>query len=269
MTPEHAAHAEIVTRWSMAIAMVLAGLGAFAWPRCFAGVAGYFTRWSAALPAPERERLSRVVKAREDVEGISSVYGRYLGVVAILLAGLEGVRSIPFVVPYALFCLAAAAVALVAYLQFRRATQRRIAPLVRRSPFTALPPLVIAAMACSFVASLGLAAYPPERLGALVVAASTILLAFVAWRVAVAPAILVGEDPKWEYAVDERVRIGRARNVANLACAPGFVAIILTQPTLPQQYAFLGSIALVAVSFAFVVSLAASLIPLRRQIRPA
>lgn len=269
MTPEHAAHAELITRWAMAFAMVVVGIAALVMPRCFAGVAGYFTRWAGPVAEGQRERLDRVVVAREQAEGISNVYGRVLGIVAILLAGLEVFRSIPYVLPYALFCLAAATVMLLAYLQFHRATQRRVAPLVRRSPFTALPPYDIAAMACSFGVAVRLAAYPPVRYDAIIVAASALVLAFIAWRVAVAPAILVGTDPQWEYAVDERVRIGRARSISNLACAPSFALMALTQPTLPQAYALFGTIGMTVASVAFVVSLAASLIPLRRQIRPA
>lgn len=250
----------------MAGAMVLVGLGALAWPRCFAGVAGYFTRWATKIPADERERLSRVVDAREEAEGISAAYGRLLGVAAIVLAALEAVRGIPFVVPYSLFCLAAATVMLLAYLQFRRAVERRVAPLVRRSPFTALPLVLIIAIACSFLASVALAAYPPERIGALVVAASTLLLGIVAWRIATAPTLLIGLDPQLEYAVDERVRVGRARSIANLAIAPAFVTIVLVSPSLPAQYANLGSLAVWVLAAAFVVSLAASLLPLRRPI---
>lgn len=250
----------------MAVAMVAAGLAAFAWPRCFAGVAGYFTRWSAKLPPPEQERLSRVVDAREEAEGISANYGRLLGVIAILLAALEAIRAIPPILPYALFCLAVATITLLAYLQFRRAVERRVAPLVRRSPFTALPAVLIAAIALSFLAMIALGAYPPERFGALVVAASTLLLGIVAWRIATAPALLFGVDPQLEYAVDERVRIGRARSIANLACAPAFVAIALAAPTLPAPYAALGSVTMAIVAASFVVSLAASLLPLRRPI---
>lgn len=269
MTPEHAAHAELITRWAMAVAIFVVGIAAIAMPRCFAGVAGYFTRWAGQAPAGERERVARVVAAREEAEGLSSGYGRALGITAILLAGLEFVPAIPYVLPYALFCLAAAAVMLLAYVQFHRATQRRVAPLVRRSPFTALPPYDIAAMACTFAVALGLAAYPPVRYDALIVAASVLVLAFIAWRVAIAPAILIGTDPQWEYAVDERVRIGRARSICNLACAPSFALIVLAQPTLPQAYALFGTIGVTVASVAFAVSLAASLIPLRRQIRPA
>jgi hypothetical protein len=266
MLDAHAAHAEVVTRWAMAVAMVGAGVAAFAWPRCFAGVAGYFTRWAAKMPPDEQERLTRVVDAREAAEGISANFGRVLGAGAVLLATLEAVRSLPPILPYALFCLAVAAITLLAYLQFRRAVERRVAPLVRRSPFTALPVALIVAVALSFLASLALAAYPPERFGALAVAASTLLLGVIAWRIAMAPALLLGIDPRLEYAVDERVRIGRARSIANLACAPAFVVIALAAPTLPAQYAILGSVAFAIVAVSFAVSLAGSLLPLRRPI---
>jgi hypothetical protein len=267
MIDAHAAHAELVTRWAMAIAMVVCGFAAFVWPRCFANVAGYFTRWAAKIPPDEQERLSRVVEAREDAEGISANYGRLLGVTAFLLAALEAVRAIPPIVPYALFCLANATVALLAYLQFRRAVERRVAPLVRRSPFTALPAMSIVAVICSFAAMIALATiYSPERAGALAVAASTLLLGTIAWRIAKAPALLLGVDPQLEYAVDERVRVGRARNAANLACAPAFVAIALVSPTLPAQYSVLGTVVFVVVAASFVISLAVSLLPLRRPI---
>jgi hypothetical protein len=263
-------HTEAFTRLFTGIALGAVGIASIAWPRCFAGVAGFFVGCSSPNLAPaDRERLSRVIAAREDAEGISSAYGRYLGVAAIACAALEAVWVIPFIVPYALFCLAGAGVMLLAYLQYRRAAEQRVAPLVRRSPFVALPPLVIGAIGCSFLASLALAAYPPERIGALAVAVATIALGLIAWRVAVAPALLVGADPQWEYAVDERVRIGRARSIANLACAPTFVLVALTQPTLPPQYASLGSIAFYVAAAAFVVSLAAAIIPLRQRIRPA
>jgi hypothetical protein len=250
----------------MAVAMIAVGVAALVWPRCFAGVPGYFTRWALKLPPAEQARLDRVVDAREEAEGISVSYGRFLGVAALMLAALEAVRAIPFILPYALFCLSAATITLLAYLQFHRALQRRVAPLVRRSPFTALPPVLVAAIVASFLVALSLAVYPPERFGAFVVAASTVLLGFVAWRIATAPALLVGVDPRLEYAVDERVRVGRARSIANLACAPAFVLVVLVEPTLPSQYATLGSVAMAVVAAAFVVSLAASVIPLRRPI---
>ena len=96
---------------------------------------------------------------------------------------LELFPWMPFAVPYALFCLAAATVSLLAYLQFRRATEQRVAPLVRRSPYGAMPPLLIAAVACSLFAVIVIAIDPGERLGAIVVAAATVVLGTIAWRI--------------------------------------------------------------------------------------
>ncbi|HVN68163.1 MAG TPA: hypothetical protein VMU38_00720 [Candidatus Binatia bacterium] len=265
MLHAHIAHTDLA-RATMAAAMIAAGIAAFLWPRCFSGAAGYFTRSPGPLAPADQERLRRVVVAREDAEGLSGAYGRYLGLAAILFAGLEAIRTIPYVVPYALFCLASAGIMLLAYLQFHRATQRRVAPLVRRSPFAALPPAVIAAMACMLAISVALALYPPERFGATVAALSTIVLGLVAWRVAAAPALMIGVDPQWEYAVDERVRIGRARSIALLACAPGFVVVALATASFPAEYATIGTVAMVVASAAFLVSVAASILPRRRRI---
>ena len=263
------AHTESLTRLLMAITFAVVGVAAFAWPRCMAGVAGFFAGCSPALPPADRERLSRVIAAREDAEGISAAYGRYLGVMAFACAALEAVWAIPFIVPYAIFCLAGAGVMVLAYVQFRRAADQRVAPLVRRSPFAALPPVVIAAMACSLCVSLALAADPAERFGALAVAACTVVLGIVAWRVANGPALLIGSDPQWEYVVDERVRVGRARTIANLACTPAFVLAGMAELTLSPQYASLGSVAFYVAGAAFFVSFFAAIVPLTRRIRPA
>lgn len=262
------AHTESLTRLLMAVIFAGLGVAALVRPRWFAGVAGFFT-CSPGLSPSERERLGRVVEARERAEGISRAYGRYLAVVAFLCAPLEAVWKIPFIVPYALFCFVSAVVMLLAYLQYRRAADQRVAPLVPRSLFTALPPLVIAAMGCSLFASLALVADPIARLGGLAVAACTLVLGFIAWRVAVAPALLIGSDPQWEYAVDERVRVGRARTIANLACTPAFVLIAMLDPHTPSGYASLGSPIFYLAAVAFFVSFVAAIVPLRQRIRPA
>jgi hypothetical protein len=252
----------------MGLAIAAGGVAAFRWPRCFANVAGTFTCW-AEVGSGERERLDRVVRARERAEGISSAYGRYLGAVAIALALLEAIPGVPYVLPYALFCLAVSAVTLLAYLQFHRATEQRVAPLIRRSPFTALPPLLIACIAASFVIAVLFAVDPQDRVSALVVAASTLVLGFVAARIAAAPALLLGEDPQYEYALDERLRIGRTRNIVSLACAPVFLLAAIAEPGLPERFGTFGSVAMVVVVAAFLVSLTASILPMFGRLRVA
>ncbi len=265
MIMPHHHHPELI-RLVMGLAIAATGVFALRWPRCIAGLAGTFTCWGGMRDA-QGERLDRVVMAREEAEGISSAYGRYLGVAAFALAALEAIPGVPFAMPYALFCLAVSAVMLLAYLQFRRATEQRVAPLVRRSPLSALPPLLIACIVATFVVELLFAAYPPDRFGAVVVAALTLVLGFVAWRIAAAPALLLGIDPQYEYALDERLRLGRARNVASLACAPAFVFAAIAQPGLPERFGALGTVAMAILIAAFVITLAASVLPRFGRVR--
>jgi hypothetical protein len=168
-----------------------------------------------------------------------------------------------------LFCLAISAVTLRAYLQFHRATEQRVAPLVRRSPLTALPPVLIACIVASVVVAALLAADPHDRVSAIVVAASTLVLGYIAARIAAAPALLLGDDPQYEYALDERLRMGRARNVAALACAPVFLLAAIAEPGLPERFGTLGTVAMAIVVAAFVVSLAGSILPLFGRLRVA
>lgn len=262
---DHSALARLV----MAATMAAMGIIGFVRPSCFVGVARRFTRWASGLTPAEEERVQRVVCAREQAEGISSAYGRAAGLLVVAFAGLELVPAVPFILPYALICLVLAATALRAYLQFHRATEQRVAPLVRRSPFTALPPLLILAMLCSFFAASAFALYPPERIGAIVTAVAMLVLGAVAWRIANAPALLLGIDPECEYAVDERVRIGRARNAAFLACAVGFVFIALAQVSLSPLYEASGEVAYYISLAAFIGAMVAYFVPLRARLRVA
>ena len=211
-------------------AAVIGGFGAFLWARpCYASPRPYF-KCVGRLALPERGRIDRVLDARDDAEDIPAAYGRYLALAVLGLGLLELLPAVPPVLPYALMCLVMAGFTLLAYLRFRRATDRRVAPLVRRSPVHVLSPFGIAAMACSFVAVLAVAAYPPQRLEALVGAVAMAVLVWVAWRIAQAPALLLGDDPQWEYAVDERIRVCRARNVTVLVCATGALVVAFAQP---------------------------------------
>ncbi len=163
------------------------------------GISKYFCGARAASSEEQRERLNRVLCARCETEGDTDVYSRYAGAIMILLAPLALVPSLPYILPYALGCLAIAAVNLLCYLRFRRATDRRVAPLVRRSPWKALSPLTVVPTAIC-IAGAGIFAVDPRfRFGAIVVVISMLVLVAIAWRVAVAPAILFGDDPQLEY----------------------------------------------------------------------
>jgi hypothetical protein len=245
--------------------MVAIGLFALIFPDCFLGVGGYFRR-SGALSPEERARLGRVLTMRRDAEGLSSAYGRYLAVACFILAATELLPAVPFVLPYALCCLALAFTTFLSYLQIRRATQRRVAPLVRRSPLSALPLIAMAAMLCCFAVVLPFVIYSSEWLSAIAVAASTLILGLIAWRIAVAPALLFGQDATFEYAVDQRLRNARATTIAMLACAPAVVFVAFAAPRLSPDLAFYGNLAWPIVLVAFLVSLIVSMLPIFRRI---
>jgi hypothetical protein len=267
MTVEHLTHDQLA-RIVTAGALVFLGIMQIVRPGCFWGMSMYFKGARAAFNPGQRERLARVLAARQDAEGNTDVYSRYVGGLTILLAPLALLPAVPYVLPYALSCVAMAVAVLFAYLRFRRATERRVAPLVRRSPWASLSPIAIAATAVCMVGAAVFAAYPEFRLGVIIVIVSALVLLVIAWRVAVAPAILFGDDSQLEYLVDEHVRFCRATNLVALACAPPTVLVALAVATLPSTAHFSGVVT-IAVSVAFVTVMVVSLNPMRKHIRLA
>jgi hypothetical protein len=193
---------------------------------------------------------------------------RFVGILTIVMAPIALIPAVPYVLPYSLSCVAMAAAILLSYLHFRRATERRVAPLVRRSVWASLSPLGVAATLVCVIGAGLFAAYPQFRVGVVIVTAAGIVLLAVAWRVAVAPAILFGDDPQLEYLVDEHIRFSRATNLLALACAPATVLVGLASATLPQSAHFFGVVVL-TVAAAFLVVIAVSLNPIRKRIRLA
>ncbi len=253
-------------RLVMAAAVFVAGLWAFLSPDYFWGVTQYCKCAAYDLSADQRERLSRALIARQDAEGISRRYGRWFGLCGIAIAALTLIPAVPFIVPYVVFSLGMACMKLLGYLQFRRATDRRVAPLVRRSPLVALPPGAIAAMFFCFAATLTFALYPPLRLGAIAGALATLVLGAIAWRIAGAPALLLGDDPQVEYVIDERVRTGRATSIALLACAPALVFAAMATRVGGAQDLY-AQVAWWVIVGAFIIAAIEAVRPLRRRMR--
>jgi hypothetical protein len=255
-----------VMRPVTAVGLVAIGLAMFLRPYDWLGdLSPYFKRPAAKLPPFDRLRLTWVIDAREKAEGIRNGYGRYLGITAILLAGVAFLRAVPLILPYLLLCLGFAVVTLFASARFSRATQRRAAPLVRRSPLGVVSPFVAASVACSFGITLTLLAYPHLRLGASIVAASMMILAFVAWRVASTPVLLLGADPQFECVVDERLRTARVNSIAGSACASAYLFTGLSKVAAPGfDTSFFA--AQMVVWAAFMVTILANIVLARRPI---
>jgi hypothetical protein len=81
------------------------------------------------------------------------------------------------------------------------------------------------------------------RPAVLVVAIATAVLGWIAWQIASGRALLFGQDPKMEYAVDERVREGRVMDLALLACAPALALAAPSSALIPSAYHTLGDLA--------------------------
>lgn len=253
----------------MAAVLVFLGVFQIARPRCFWGLSVYFKGvWRLAIRSKdatlEPTRLERVLEARERAEGNSDAFMRATGVFTIIMGGLVLIKSIPFVMPYALSCLGIAVAVIVSYLHFRRATERRVAPLVRRTLWTSVPPTAVIATAVCLLGTAAFAVYPQFRVGVAIVIVAAVALLAVAWRVAKAPAILFGDDSQLEYVVDEHLRFCRAMSLVQLACAPPTVLVGFAWAMLPWNAAGFNLVAF-AVAIAFATVIVMSFNPLRKR----
>lgn len=267
MALEHLNHDQLA-RVVTAGALVFLGVLQIIAPSCFWGLSMYFKGTRAALGPGEKERLARVLDAREHAEGNTDSYLRFVGILTIAMAPIALIPAVPFVLPYSLSCVAMAMAILLSYLHFRRATERRVAPLVRRDVWASLPPAALGATMVCLAGAASFGAYPQFRTGVSIVIVAAIVLLAVAWRVATAPAILFGEDAQLEYLVDEHVRSSRATNLLALVCAPPTVLVALAWATLPPSARFF-DVVMFVVAAAFVVVIAVSLNPIRKRIRLA
>src|SRR5579862_9016170 len=256
MSFEHLTNDQLARLFTTAV-LIGMGILQILRPGCFWGMWMYFSGARAGFSPEQRERLARVLEARERAEGDTDTYTRIVGAFTIVMAPLGLISAVPYVLPYALSCLAMAAAILLSYLNFKRATERRIAPLVRRTAWASLPPLAIVATAVCVLGAGAFAAFPQYRAGAVVVIVSAIVLTAIAWRVAVAPALLLGDDPQLEYIVDEHLRFCRATSLISLACAPPTVLVALAAAALPPTEHYY-SIVTLAVSAAFLVAMVLS-----------
>lgn len=263
MSIEHLPKEELA-RVFTALALALLGILEIWAPSCFGSIRFYFRGARAKLAPPERERLTRVVDARVHAEG-TDPYTRYAGVFTLAMAIVAFRPHVPYVLPYAASCVALAIAVLIAYLHFRRTTERRVAALTQRNPWASLPPLVLACAGVCIVGSASLVVYPQYRIAAIAAAVCAVGLCAIAWRVAVAPAMLFGDDPQVEYLVDEHVRFCRATGLISLACAPPTVLVIFAWAELQVVPPALQAAMLVVVA-AFAVINFVSLVPTRKRI---
>ena|ERR1700722_14170419 len=259
----HITHDQLARDWS-AIALAALGIVQLRSPGCFESIRMYFRGAWTGLSSEQSERLKSVIEARNRAEGAGGS-ARYAGLVTIALGVIGLWPAIPYVLPYAASCLAMACATWMAYRKFRRATELRFAPLVRRTPLEALPPVAMVSVALCLIGTAAFASVPQFRIAAAVVVVSMTVLVAIAWRIAIAPAVLFGSDPQVEYAVDKRVRFCRATGLLALACAPPTVFAALAWAQLPPLTGLLAFMVLLVIA-GFIATMIVSLNPLREGI---
>jgi hypothetical protein len=217
------------------------------------------------LTPDQLSRLDRALKARRQAEATPQPWRRWLGVLALVLAVAQLIPAVPYAIPYALFCLGLAASRWLSYSAIRRATQRRAAALVRRSPFESFQPFLIAGVGGALASVVLMAWVVPLRIPVIAVAVATGLLIWIMWQIASSRALLFGDDPKMEYAVDRRIREGRVMDLALLACAPAFVLVAPSSPLVPEAYRGFTDVAFWLSAVAFFATCASIYILSRRS----
>jgi hypothetical protein len=243
---------EPLVRIVWAVAVLLAGFVMLSQPEFGCGTYCRFDD-REGFSAEQSSRLDRALSARRDAERPRYNWRKAVGILAVIAAMLELVPAIPYAIPYAALCLGLAASEMVCYVGMRRAAQRRAAALVRRSPLQTFPPLLMVAVAATFVGVLLVSATPALRAAGLVVAIATMILIWIAWQIAASRALLIGDDPKMEYAIDQRLRASRVANLIALACAPAVALVGSSLTFVPPGYQTINTAAFVLVYAAFVV----------------
>ncbi|MGC1335261.1 MAG: hypothetical protein WA812_07755 [Candidatus Cybelea sp.] len=259
----HITHDQLARDCS-AIALAALGIVQLRAPGCFESIWMYFRGAWSGLSNEQSDRLKSVIEARTRAEGAGGT-ARYAGLFTIAMGLLGLWPAIPYVMPYAASCLAMACATWMAYRRFRHATESRFAPLMHRTPLEALPPVTIVSVALCVIGTAAIASIPQFRVAAALVVVSMAVLVAIAWRIAVAPAVLFGNDPQVEYAVDKRVRFCRATGLVALACAPATVFAALAWAQLPSLSGLLAVMILLVIA-GFIATMVVSLNPLREGI---
>ncbi|HEY3675432.1 MAG TPA: hypothetical protein VGK84_05530 [Candidatus Tumulicola sp.] len=257
---------ELIMRAFWATLLAIAGLAMLLRPNVCLWLTGVGDFCAPDNLSPDlASRLQRTLEARRQAEATPQAWKRWLGVLALVAAAAQLVPEVPYAVPYAVLCLGIAGSRLLSYSAIRRATQRRVAPLVPRSPLDAFQPFLVAGVAGAMASIVIMAWVTPLLPAVIVVAIATATLIWVAWQIAAGRALLVGDDPEMAYAVDRRVRERRVMNLALLATLPAFVLIAPSSPLVPEAYRGFTDAAFWITATAFFATLIAIYICSRRS----
>lgn len=218
-----------------------------------------WTRYSGnAAPDQWEARVQRAIDRRQLAEGSPAPLGRSTGVASLALSAASAFTRVPPSLLYAILCLVIVAVAATAFWKLRNTQQKRVAVLSSRTPDKVISPFWFVLAAVSAFLILPFAEYPQWTLAAIVVCVSSLLTAFIAWRLTMLGAILSGDDIAAEQFVDDRLRSYRVSSVLLLALIQPFVFA----SQLPDKF---GGLEWIVMAFSGIVTAAFALFHLRMQ----
>jgi hypothetical protein len=201
----------------------------------------FFWRVRLHLNATQDRRLLAALDARRIDPELLGRLSFGLGIAALSIAALIAVGialrapflSVPIL--YGSLCLYVALCVVFGYAWAGHRSSRRVASLKRRSPGRTAPlPATLAAVVA--VAGTGaLAMYPDLRDGAIAVTAAMLVMLAGAWQVAIEPAVLSGNDPDVEDAVDKRLRSCRILTIFGLISGTSVATVAFAHMLLPRS----------------------------------
>lgn len=212
---------DLFIRYCMDTFFVVFGAAFVYSPGYLAGICPYFKY--IALPGSYGDRLHDALLHRKQLENLSPAYGAAIGWLSIGLGAICIASKVPVTVLYAMLCIGLALVIALAFVKLRTVTGKRLASLRARDPQHVAPPYMYVP---GVVAALMLGSYlssPVTAAPAIMVAASSLAMLVVAWRVSDMPALISGEDVPVEQFIDDRLRTARTIKLIGLAGAPLYV----------------------------------------------
>jgi hypothetical protein len=156
------------------------------------------------------QRLERALRTRSQAENVPHGVTRAATVMVLAMALLTALRLIPTSLLVATVQTAFSITLLAKYLYVRRKNTSRFATLRSRNIFGVLPAPTIAAVTLGTLSAAIVGFDVHYRVSAIVTVVWSSVLIWIAWRIADAPALLMGEDPTLEAVVDDGLRNQRA-----------------------------------------------------------
>jgi hypothetical protein len=208
---------DLYDRWVLGAFDVVFGVFSFVSARRFIEICGFF-RGSESTGG-----IDAAIERRKELEALSPLPWRVIGIVAILLGVVVLFNGLPGVASYGLICLTMAIALGTTYLRLRNRGERRAASLEPRAVTSVVTPTWLTAGVVCALAPLLFADDSRFRGSAIVVMLASLGTIAVAMLAAEMPALLTGEDVVAELYVDRRLRRVRVHSLFALGLGTPWV----------------------------------------------